>query len=207
MKKAYFSEVLAKVMLTSALVCASTLSAHSAFAETPKLPLTEADAVQASKAYDMGCNDFEDQVAERYVEKVDFKYKYSYDTSKDPERTTSYFIVTCTAGAYNSTSVLFRVEPYANVLQPVALATPRVNRDGKVTGFSADVINAGLSYDATTGTITSFAKGRGIGDMYVLGTYKLYESDVVLVKYFIDSEEGDGEKPGVVYESKLPITY
>ena len=193
------------------------LSSTLAFADVPvnvpadgpvaKKAFTEADAITESKKYDMMCNDYGDQEAERYVEKVENEYKYSYDTAKDPVRKVEYFIVSCTAGAYNSSSVLLRVNSYENKLDAVALATPRTNAKGTVTGWMADVVQPGMGFDPKTRQLTTWAKGRGIGDMYVLGTYELFEADVVLRKYFIDSEEGDGEAPGLVYESKLPLAY
>ncbi len=197
----YFSGVLATAFST--LMLTSTF----AFAASPAKVFTDADAIAESKKYDMMCNDFDNQEAERYVEKIENEYKFNYEEATAPARKVVYFIVSCTAGAYNSNSVLLRVNEYEGKLNAVSLATPRTNAKGEVTGWVADVVQPGLSYDSTTRELTSWAKGRGIGDMYVVGTYELYEADVVLRKYFIDSEEGEGEAPGLVYESKLPLAY
>ena len=170
-------------------------------------PLTEIDAIAEAHKYDMGCNEFNTEIEPRFAQKIVHKFSYSYDTKSDPERSVEYFVVSCPAGAYNTNSMLFRVDRYENRLAPVALALPRLNTKDQVTGWTADVVLGDLNYEEKTGTLTSFSKGRGIGDLYAMGTYRLFEEDVVLVKYFLDNTEGDGEAPGTVYESKLPLNF
>ena len=180
------------------------LTATIAIADTPKV-FTEADAIEESKKFDMMCNKIDDQEAEREAAKIDFDFSYSYDDAAAPARSVTYFIVTCDAGAYNRSSVLLRVNDYEGTLNPVALAAPRTTKKGVITGWMAEVVNSQLSYDPATHKLRSMAKGRGIGDMGVIATYELFENDVVLREYFIDSQAGKGEAPGIVYESTLPL--
>lgn len=191
------------------LIALSALVSSFATATTPihvKTP-TAADAIAESDTYDMYCNDG----IPKTVEKIDHFFRYSYEGPKDAMHGLSYFIVSCSAGAYNASSMMFRVESSysrgktVEVLKPVSFAVPRTNNKDQIVGWSADVVTAALAYDKKTNQLTSFSKGRGLGDLYVLGTYALIEDEVVLRKYEVDNKEGDDDAATVVFEATQPL--
>ncbi len=184
---------------------AGASSANATVDTTLPLPQTafgDSDALAAAAKYDMGCN----VGIAPTVERISNSFKYSYETPTDPIHTQEYFIVTCSAGAYNENSVLLRISPYDTELRAVSFAAPQINNKGKLVGFTADVVTGYLTYDVKTETLTSFTKGRGIGDLYVSGTYQLFETDVILREYTIDNVPGDDQVVPPIFKSKEPIT-
>lgn len=165
-----------------------------------KIVFGDSDALAAAEKYDMTCND----LSQRTVEHISVSYKLDYETAKDPIREQQYFIVSCLAGAYNDNSVLLRVD-YDDQLRAVSFASPEINRKGKIIGFSADVVTGALSYNAKKQTLTSFSKGRGIGDLYVSGTYQIFETQVILREYTIDNVPGDAKVVPPIYKSTEPM--
>jgi hypothetical protein len=137
----------------------------------------------------MGCNEYTPPI-EPSVTRIAITYRYSYEKPTDPLRESAYFIVSCAAGAYNETSVLISADPYAKVLRPVPLASPVISKN-KIVGFSAEIVTGSLSFDPKTSTLTMFSKGRGLGDMYVMAKYRLFETQVILREYTNDNVEGD----------------
>lgn len=168
----------------------------------PQTAYGDSDALAAAAKYDMGCNVGQTPT----VERISNSFRYSYETPQDPIHTQEYFIVTCQAGAYNANSVLLRISPYDTELRAISFAAPQINNKGKLVGFTADVVTGYLAYDTKTETLTSFSKGRGIGDLYVSGTYQLFETDVILREYTIDNVPGDDQVVPPIFKSKEPIT-
>ena len=167
----------------------------------PKTVYSDADALTAAAKYDMSCN----EGVPPSVQRFGIAFKYSYETPSDPARVQEYFIVTCAAGAYNENSVMLRINDYDTELRAVSFAAPMINRKGKIVGYTADVVTGYLSFDPKTETVTSFSKGRGIGDLYVSGTYQLVETDVVLREYTIDNVPGDSKVVPPIFKSKEPF--
>lgn len=167
---------------------ASTAAATSASQSTARA-FTEYDALKEASKYDMMCNEPGTATAER----ISISFKYSYDTATDPVREQGYFIVTCGSGAYNETSVLLQEDNYGKVLRPVSLAFPVINSKNEIVGFSASILTGALSFDPKTNQLSTFSKGRGIGDLYVAGIYQLFETEVILREYTIDNQEGEQE--------------
>ncbi len=168
---------------------------------TPKTAFGEADALAEAKKFDMGCNEW----ATSEVERISVSFKYSYEDASDPVREQGYFIVRCTAGAYNTSSVLLSEDTYAGVLRPVPLSVPLTNRKNKLVGFTAEIVTGDLSFDPKTSLLSTFSKGRGIGDMYVHGIYQLFETQVVLREYTIDNVEGDDVEVKPIFKATQPI--
>lgn len=189
MNKTFFAAVLSIVLFSTV----------SAFAQSKTF--SEADAIAVSDKLEMYCN----PDMPKYVEKIAFKFRYDYEDAKSPERTANYFAVTCVAGAYNESSVLLRASDESETLHPVSFAVPRINGAGKLVGFTADVVTGSLTYDAAAKTLSIFSKGRGIGDLYVAGTYELHENEVILRSYTIDNIEGDDMEVPPIYENKEPL--
>ncbi len=168
---------------------------------TPKTAFAATDALAEAAKYDMGCNESMPADAER----ITVSFKYSYEDATAPMREQGYFIVTCMAGAYNSNSVLLTEDTYGGVLRPVPLAAPMMNSKGKLVGFTAEIVTGHLSFDKTTNQLSTFSKGRGIGDMYVHGVYQLFETQVILREYTIDNVEGDNVEVKPIFKSTQPI--
>ncbi|CAN5731127.1 hypothetical protein BH10BDE1_BH10BDE1_30360 [soil metagenome] len=189
MNKTLFAAVLSTVLFSTA----------SAFAQTKTY--ADADVIAATEKFDMTCN----EPVNKSVEKIDFKFRYEWDGPTDPERSVTYFIVTCQAGAYNENSVLLRASAYDDTLTPVGFAVPRLNTAGKIAGFTAEVVTGYLTYDEPTKTLGIYSKSRGIGDLYVSGTYELHEDEVILRGYTIDNVAGDNVEVPPVYENKEPL--
>lgn len=151
------------------------------------------DALAEAAKYDMGCNGSMPPTADR----ISISFKYSYDTPTDPTREQAYWVVTCAAGAYNENSVLLR-EDYDGVLRPVPLAVPQLNNKGKLVGFTAEIVNGVITFDPKTEMITTFSKGRGVGDLFNSGSYQLFETQVILREYTIDNKPGEQYVPPIV---------
>lgn len=112
----------------------------------------------------------------------------------------TYYLVSCPFGAYNFASMLLTPDEYAEVLRPVSFPTPIA--DGKdILGWEASVVTSELTYDPANHTLTSFFRGRGIGDMSDSGTYELYEGRVVLREYQVDQTSNSKMNPIVVFKS------
>lgn len=100
------------------------------------------------------------------------------------------FILPCgSPAAYNATQILLSANFSYSQIQ--LLAIPSIGEEG----IYAETLGYGLQWDEETSRITSYYKGRGLGDCGSAGTYKWpgdYYSSVVLVEQFA-KDECDGE--------------
>ncbi len=189
--------------LAAVLFMGSFAFASEGMLPTP-VPTTvfgEADALTEAAKYDMGCN----EGMPMEVERIAVSFKYSYEDATAPMREQGYFIVKCMAGAYNTNSVLLTEDKYAGVLRPVPLSAPMTNKKGKLVGFTAEIVTGDLTFDPATNLLSTFSKGRGIGDMYVYGLYQIYETQVILREYTIDNVEGDDIEVKPIFKATQPI--
>ncbi len=69
------------------------------------------------------------------------------------------YALTCTQGAYNIDSALYLVEGAGGLPKPVALPRPAA-----LKGDTADNVAENVGFDPKTMTLSSFGKGRGLGD-------------------------------------------
>lgn len=195
-----------KILINAFVILATTQS----FAGNPSKNSTqrkvssevsENEVREKAKQYEMGCS--EDAPVE--VEKFSNKFRYSYETPKDREHEAQFFIVSCLVGAYNSASVLLYNNPYHG-LDVVPLSSPFVNeKSSKIIGWIAENVVGRLSYDPKTKTLSSFSKGRGLGDISQLATYAILENNVLLRKYEIDSTPDGKMNQKIIFESKEPL--
>lgn len=163
-------------------------------------PATESDALTKAKQFNMYCN--EELPPE--VEKFTIEFNYPEEPATAPKHQTSYFIVSCAVGAYNSNSVLL-VDDASEGLKAVSLALPLVQeKTKKIIGWIADVVLPGMGYDPKTKTITSFAKGRGIGDLSQRATYIFVDGQIVLREFASDTTPDGKFNPRVIYKSTVP---
>lgn len=163
-----------------------------------KPTFTSDQVKEKAKEYDMLCNEFDDKNETHEVEQ--FTVEYLPYEGAEKKTVDQYSIATCMVGAYNSVSVLFLSS--SEGLQAIPLAIPLLNSKLKVVGFSADVVGGALTFDPRTQTLSSFTKGRGIGDVSNVGTYGFQRGQVVLRKYLIDATLNEKIDPKVVYENK-----
>lgn len=95
------------------------------------------------------------------------------------------FTFVCDVAAYNSTAVYYLASEYSTP-KVLAFAIP-INEGKVVKGMvGATVIPYGGTLDPKTLTLTSFFKGRGVGDAFTSGTYKFEKGAMVLKKYIVD---------------------
>jgi hypothetical protein len=134
----------------------------------------------------------------------EIKFKYSYETESDPERSVYLFQFPCGSGAYNTIEVYYTVDAYGET-RPVTFAEPELDIryenddfEGKlesmtIIGYRStdQLINSG--YDAEKKTIYSYSKWRGIGDASSVGTWLFRGGAFTLVKYEADPTY-DGEE-------------
>jgi len=200
-------------MLRNLISAFVLLAAVTAFAETsqknsPKRKaaseISDNDVLEKAKQFEMGCQ----EGAPIDLQKFTNKYRYKYETEKNQEHETYFYMVSCLVGAYNTASVLFNNDSLSGSLQIVPLATPEYNeKTKKIIGWRSDAVNGGLSYDPKTKLLTSFSKGRGLGDIGTFATYAIFESMVILRKYESDTTMDGKVNPKVIYETKEPLVH
>lgn len=138
------------------------------------------------------------------IEKIVHAFRYDYQSDKEPMNEAVFYIGSCMAGAYNTASAVLFDNPYSG-LEFVYFATPVIGAKNKILGWNSELVTGGLSYDAKTKTLSSFSKGRGIGDMSTTITYALYHNSIILRKFSYDGT-GDGKfNQKVLWESKEPL--
>lgn len=109
------------------------------------------------------------------------------------EGKTNYQIFTfvCNVAAYNISSVTY-VASTDSAPKVATFAVPQYeyNEQTKklvVTGISATQIIPYGDFDAKTLSISTFHKGRGVGDAFVAGTYRFVNGEFLLKKYDVDA--------------------
>lgn len=161
--------------------------------------VSEQDVLNFSTQYLKHCS----ETSPPSVEKIVHTFRYQYDSPKDPLHTLTLYVVTCQSGAYNSSSLLVKNDLYDG-LQVVPLASPKLDEKSKKTfGMTSQLLVGGITYKEKEKTLTSFTKGRGIGDMSFSATYLLHEDSVVLKKADYDGTADGKINPIRVYQSAL----
>jgi len=161
--------------------------------------ISDADVIAKAKIYDMNCNDYGDGPT-IYVEHFVQKFKRVY---QDQEEQVDYFLASCTAGAYNGSSILFMVEQ--EQLVPIPLSIPLFNAENEVLGFYSSIVHPELLYSEEEKSLVSFAKWRGVGDASSSGIYVFFQGEIILRSYSVDSTYDGEYNPLVIYESKVPL--
>lgn len=92
--------------------------------------------------------------------------------------------LTCFSGAYNYGSRWFLVAADGKA-SALSFPSPSIEQPGKLVG-EVDVINA--DFDPATGTVSSFSKGRGIGDCGSLGNWIFDGKGFVLTQFTLMNE-------------------
>lgn len=139
------------------------------------------------------------------------KYKDKDAQPGDPDKETRLFHFSCSAAAYNESSVYYMTDELSEVRQ-LQFAEPKMDiryenndSDGKllgmsIVGFETTGWAVNSDYDADTHTITTFNKWRGVGDASDSGTYLFRNGDFSLVQYDVDASYDGEENPQTVVD-------
>ncbi|WP_214471836.1 DUF1176 domain-containing protein [Mesorhizobium sp. dw_380] len=139
------------------------------------------------------------------------KYKDKDAQPGDPDKETRLFHFSCSAAAYNESSVYYMTDDVAGVRQ-LQFTEPEmdiryVNNDseGKVesmhiVGFRTTGWAVNSDYDQNAHTISTFDKWRGVGDASSSGTYLFRNGDFSLVQYDVDASYDGEENPQTVVD-------
>jgi len=139
------------------------------------------------------------------------KYKHKDAQPGDPDKETRLFHFSCSAAAYNESSVYYMTDELSDV-QQLQFAEPKMDiryenndSDGKllgmsIIGFQTSGWATNPEYNEETKTITTFNKWRGIGDASSSGTYLFRNGDFSLVQYDVDASYDGEENPQTVVD-------
>lgn len=143
-------------------------------------------------------------------ERFELRFRYTYESTSDPEHVAVLYRLACAAGAYNLIDAYVLRNEY-DEMSVVAFAEPELDIayenddfEGKVEsiaiagyGASSTVVNSG--FDPERRAITSYNKWRGIGDAWSSGTWRFHEGRFILVKYEVDAAYDEKDDGSVVY--------
>ncbi len=164
------------------LALAMSLTTVSAFANSMELPT--------------GLVDLHAKACPEFIERNLYVDIQKLPNGPEFEANNTLYVMGCEMYAYNSLEKAYVVNPQG-VITPVVVA--EVVDEGKIVATS-DLMGAG--YDATTNTLGTFQKGRGIGDCGSSATYKW---DPRNEKFVLEEArvkmECDGE------ETEWPVVY
>ncbi|BAV44974.1 Protein of unknown function DUF1176 [Mesorhizobium loti] len=139
------------------------------------------------------------------------KYKDKDAQPGAPDKETRLFHFSCSAAAYNESSIYYMTDELSDVRQ-LQFAEPKMDiryenndSDGKllgmsIVGFETTGWAVNSDYDADTHTITTFNKWRGVGDASDSGTYLFRNGDFSLVQYDVDASYDGEENPQTVVD-------
>ncbi|TGW06022.1 DUF1176 domain-containing protein, partial [Mesorhizobium sp. M2D.F.Ca.ET.145.01.1.1] len=139
------------------------------------------------------------------------KYRDKNAQPGDPDKETRLFHFSCSAAAYNESSVYYMTDEVDGVRQ-LQFAEPETDiryenndSDGKllsvtVIGFQTTGWAVNSDYDQDTHTITTFNKWRGVGDASDSGTYLFRNGDFSLVQYDVDASYDGEENPQTIVD-------
>ncbi len=199
-----------------AIILLSGMAAANAQTTTevaPQVTLAPALVLEAAKsAYGANC-EFEGVMGPdiRYTA-YELVYKSEGDAPDDAAKKGTLHEVFCSSGAYNIITV-YLITLADGATTPVQFAAPAFtpvyeNDDSEkavlridIQGFSTadNLVNA--TFDAATGTMTSDAKWRGVGDAGTSGTWRFLQGRFVLTHFEVDASY-DGEiNPTVIYDA------
>jgi len=182
----------------------------------PPPPKKDAALEQAKKAFAATYGDQCDkELLEQEPELFSIKYKDKDAAAGDPERETRLFHFSCSAAAYNESSIYYMTDEVSGVRQ-LQFAEPELDiryenndSDGKllgvtVIGFHTTGWAVNSDYDEDTRTIGTFNKWRGVGDASDAGTYLFRNGDFSLVQYDVDASYDGEENPQTVVDYNTP---
>ncbi|MCA0031699.1 DUF1176 domain-containing protein [Mesorhizobium sp. B263B2A] len=178
----------------------------------PPPPKKDTALEQAKKAFlaTYGDQCDKDLVANE-PEVFSIKYKAKDAQPGDPDKETRLFHFSCSAAAYNESSVYYMTDELSAV-QQLQFAEPKMdiryeNNDsnGKllgmsIVGFETSGWAVNSDYDPDTHTITTFNKWRGVGDASDAGTYLFRNGNFSLVQYDVDASYDGEENPQTVVD-------
>lgn len=178
----------------------------------PPPPKKDTALEQAKKAFlaTYGGQCDKDLVANE-PEVFSIKYKDKDAQPGDPDKETRLFHFSCSAAAYNESSVYYMTDELSDV-QQLQFAEPKMDiryenndSDGKllgmsIVGFETTGWAVNSDYDADAHTITTFNKWRGIGDASDAGTYLFRNGGFSLVQYDVDASYDGEENPQTVVD-------
>lgn len=132
-------------------------------------------------------------------EVYDLHYRGEWQEPSEPEQLLRIYQFHCDAGAYNFVSVYYRWDETGG-LDPIAFAYPELDiqyedstkgddvalKSIAVTGYTATYTLTNAELDEESGSITSGAKWRGIGDAGDLAYYEMTGGSYVLKTYDVD---------------------
>ncbi|MEI8715989.1 DUF1176 domain-containing protein [Mesorhizobium sp. ISC11] len=139
------------------------------------------------------------------------KYKDKDAQPGDPDKETRLFHFSCSAAAYNESSVYYMTDE-TSAVQQLQFAEPKMdiryeNNDsnGKllgmsIVGFQTSGWAVNSDYDEATQTITTFNKWRGVGDASDAGTYLFRNGNFSLVQYDVDASYDGEQNPETVVD-------
>ena len=141
----------------------------------------------------------------REPEVYDLSFKFSSDEAGAKPRRYRLYQFPCQQYAYNESSV-FYLEDELGEAQVVSLAEPVVDvtfadaeesrmKSWKVTGYTASTLAVNADFDVGTMTLSTFAKGRGIGDVSSAGTWVFADGEFRLVGWEYDPTADAKEDP------------
>ncbi|MER8462528.1 DUF1176 domain-containing protein [Mesorhizobium sp. M1396] len=178
----------------------------------PPPPKKDTALEQAKKAF---LATYGDQCDKQFLanepEGFSIKYKDKNAQPGDPDKETRLFHFSCSAAAYNESSVYYMTDEVDGVRQ-LQFAEPETDiryenndSDGKllsvtVIGFHTTGWATNSDYDPDAHTITTFNKWRGIGDASDSGTYLFRNGDFSLVQYDVDASYDGEENPQTVVD-------
>lgn len=178
----------------------------------PPPPKKDAALEQAKKAFLATYGDQCDKdLLANEPEVFSIKYKDKDAQPGDPEKETRLFHFSCSAAAYNESSVYYMTDELSAV-QQLQFAEPKMDiryenndSDGKllgmsIVGFETTGWAVNSDYDPGTHTITTFNKWRGVGDASDSGTYLFRNGDFSLVQYDVDASYDGEENPQTVVD-------
>ncbi|AEH89194.1 DUF1176 domain-containing protein [Mesorhizobium opportunistum] len=178
----------------------------------PPPPKKDTALEQAKKAFlaTYGDQCDKDLVANE-PEVFSIKYKDKDARPGDPDKETRLFHFSCSAAAYNESSVYYMTDELSAV-QQLQFAEPKMdiryeNNDsnGKllgmsIVGFQTSGWAVNSDYDPDAHTITTFNKWRGVGDASDAGTYLFRNGNFSLVQYDVDASYDGKENPQTVVD-------
>ncbi|MBZ9798289.1 DUF1176 domain-containing protein [Mesorhizobium sp. ES1-4] len=178
----------------------------------PPPPKKDTALEQAKKAFLATYGDQCDkQLLAKEPEVFSITYKDKNAQPGDPDKETRLFHFSCSAAAYNESSVYYMTDEADGVRQ-LQFAEPETDiryenndSDGKllsvtVIGFRTTGWAVNSDYDQVAHTITTFNKWRGVGDASDAGIYLFRNGDFSLVQYDVDASYDGEENPQTIVD-------
>ncbi|UVK37206.1 DUF1176 domain-containing protein [Mesorhizobium sp. AR10] len=178
----------------------------------PLPPKKDTALEQAKKAFAATYGDKCDkELLAQEPELFSIKYKDKDAAAGDPDRETRLFHFSCSAAAYNESSIYYMSDEVSGVRQ-LQFTEPEMDiryensdSNGKllgmtIIGFKTSGWAVNSDFDEDTRTISTFNKWRGVGDASDSGTYLFRNGDFSLVQYDVDASYDGEENPQTVVD-------